>query len=504
MLDAAGDVVGARRRQRLAEDERPELVRLAYDRVALGRELAAGDQERGPGPRAPLGDAGQARPGSTPASAARRGRSRRTPASSRARRSSASRSRAGGLRVGLEAGDRAPRLLAPAAPRRSASRGRARRAAAPLRARRHSRPSRPRAGPSRRPRPPLAPPPRARRARSRSESAAARSAGSLTKNASSSRARSRTASVSAYSSSSSASVAATSSSARSSSREESEPRRRPSGRRHSKGVEDGLDVAERRQQRAQRALMSPTSATYQFLAIWSSTWPPYSTMFAPCSANVRATSSSRRGRSQETTAIWTRKLCDAPPSHSTGREPLGVPHERLDVRAVEPVDRDALAERDVAGDLVAGNGRAALGHAARGRPRPRDEDPEVLRGDRLARLGLARERSSSATSLGLQPVEDLVRDLGDLELPRAEREVEVLGLLEAHLADDLGEERRARELPVGEVVLLQRVLERLAAALLGRPRASRACTTGGSCFARARTPRARASRGTGRGSAAST
>ena len=41
-------------------------------------------------------------------------------------------------------------------------------------------------------------------------------------------------------------------------------------------------------------------------------------MFAPCSANVRATSSSRRGRSQESTAIWTRKLCDAPPSHSTG------------------------------------------------------------------------------------------------------------------------------------------------------------------------------------------
>ena len=55
----------------------------------------------------------------------------------------------------------------------------------------------------------------------------------------------------------------------------------------------------------------------------------------------------------------------------------------------------------------------------------------------------------------------------DLELAAAEREVEVLGLLEAHLADDLGEERRAGELLVREVVLLERLLERLAAALLG-------------------------------------
>src|SRR4051794_9879598 len=51
------------------------------------------------------------------------------------------------------------------------------------------------------------------------------------------------------------------------------------------------------------ALMPPPSATYKFLAICSSTCPPYSTMFAPCSANVRATSSRRRGRSHETTAI---------------------------------------------------------------------------------------------------------------------------------------------------------------------------------------------------------
>src|SRR5207248_11772304 len=69
--------------------------------------------------------------------------------------------------------------------------------------------------------------------------------------------------------------------------------------------------------RLRRALTSPTSATYQFLASWSSTCPPYSTMLAPCSAKVRATSSSSRGRSQDETAICTRKLRVGPPSQET-------------------------------------------------------------------------------------------------------------------------------------------------------------------------------------------
>ena len=48
-------------------------------------------------------------------------------------------------------------------------------------------------------------------------------------------------------------------------------------------------------------------------------------MLAPCSANVRATSSSSRGRSHASTAIWTRKLVvDAPPSHSTGVNRSGL------------------------------------------------------------------------------------------------------------------------------------------------------------------------------------
>ena len=41
-------------------------------------------------------------------------------------------------------------------------------------------------------------------------------------------------------------------------------------------------------------------------------------MFAPCSANVRATSSSSRGRSHECTAIWTRNDFVPLPSHSIG------------------------------------------------------------------------------------------------------------------------------------------------------------------------------------------
>src|SRR5207244_7910350 len=46
-----------------------------------------------------------------------------------------------------------------------------------------------------------------------------------------------------------------------------------------------------------------------------------------------------------------------------------------------------------------------------------------------------------------------------------EREVEVLGLLEVHVADDLGEHGRAGELPVRQLRRLQRALERLAALL---------------------------------------
>src|SRR4029453_10627089 len=64
-------------------------------------------------------------------------------------------------------------------------------------------------------------------------------------------------------------------------------------------------------------------------------------------------------------------------------------------------------------------------------------------------------------------LDHLFDDLAGLQLPRAEREIEVLGLLEAALADHLRQHRRALQLPVGQVLLLQRRLEDLPALLLG-------------------------------------
>src|SRR5207237_7985512 len=71
----------------------------------------------------------------------------------------------------------------------------------------------------------------------------------------------------------------------------------------------------------------------------------------------------------------------------------------------------------------------------------------------------------------LQALDNLADDLAGRELPRAERDVEVLGLLEARLADHLREHGGAGELLVREILLLQRLLERLTP-LLRRLRAA--------------------------------
>ena len=156
-------------------------------------------------------------------------------------------------------------------------------------------------------------------------------------------------------------------------------------------------------------------------------------MFAPCSANVRATSSSSRGRSHESTAIWTRKLfADVAPSHVDRREPLRVPPQRLHVRAVLAVDRDALAERDVADDRVARHRRAALREPDEHvRRRPARRRPCPRRRPCCAFGALVTTGASSATCSVFRRWIDLVDDRARLQLPRAEREVEVLGLLEA-------------------------------------------------------------------------
>src|SRR4051794_19982761 len=133
----------------------------------------------------------------------------------------------------------------------------------------------------------------------------------------------------------------------------------------------------------------------------------------------------------------------AVPAHL--REALRVLHERLRVRAVLAVDRDALSERDVADDRVARHRAAALGEAqhyvdagvaldldavGRGLGR-RLRLLALLVGDELL-YGAARLDRGLAL---LQPLHQLVDydRRGDLRL--AERDVEVLALLEAHLAD---------------------------------------------------------------------
>ena len=205
-----------------------------------------------------------------------------------------------------------------------------------------------------------------------------------------------------------------------------------------------------------------------------------STMLMPASAKVRDRSSSRRWRSQPSTWSSTLNAVSCSPSQGTAHEALGVLAQRGDVRAVVAVDRDAAAERDVADDRVAGHRAAALGqaqHARRRRPR---------RGCRSAldvpvgwRRCAARSETSDSAALGLvlgglallEALHDLVDDDLRRDLRPAERDVEVVGLAEAHLADHVGQQRRADDL-----------LRRQALLVAGAPAAARG--------RRARCPRA--------------
>ena len=80
---------------------------------------------------------------------------------------------------------------------------------------------------------------------------------------------------------------------------------------------------------------------------------------------------------------------------------------------------------------------------------------------------LQRDRRLLGHLVGLQPLQHLVHDLAGAELAGADGEVEVLGLLEAEVADHLRQHRRALQLAVGQVLRLQRLVERLAALRLG-------------------------------------
>src|SRR5215213_6361755 len=163
----------------------------------------------------------------------------------------------------------------------------------------------------------------------------------------------------------------------------------------------------------------------------------------------------------------------------TGPGNLGEALRRLaqgpDVLAILAVDRDAAAERDVADDLVAGHRAAAFCEPNHDVVDALHLDPVIgsLLGAALA-LVAAFEHSGEAR-LGLvagdglarlQPLQQLVRDCLRRDLRPPERDVEVVGLAEAHLSDHVREDRRAGDLLRRQPALFQLGLEGLAAAVL--------------------------------------
>ena len=198
-------------------------------------------------------------------------------------------------------------------------------------------------------------------------------------------------------------------------------------------------------------------------------------MFTPDSAKLRERSSSRRDAvprvDLELDAVG--GLVAALPG-DVG-EPLGRLLQRLDVLAVLAVDRDAAAERDVADDRVAGNGPAALRQADHDVGLTLHLDPVVggllraalalvatLEHACKARLGLVAGDRLAA----LEPLHDLVDRRLRRDLAAAKRDVEVVGLAKAHLADHVGQKRRARDPLRRQALLLQRGLKLLAPAAL--------------------------------------
>src|SRR3954467_11680943 len=142
-------------------------------------------------------------------------------------------------------------------------------------------------------------------------------------------------------------------------------------------------------------------------------------------------------------------------------------------RAVVAVDRDAAPERDVADDRVARHRPAALGEAEHDALHALDADAVRVRGTRgLAALALTGDqRLGGRLLLGrlalLEALHDLVDDDLRRDLRAAERDVELLRLAEAHLADHVREQRRPADLLRGQARLAQVLLQQLATGVLG-------------------------------------
>jgi hypothetical protein len=157
-------------------------------------------------------------------------------------------------------------------------------------------------------------------------------------------------------------------------------------------------------------------------------------------------------------------------------EALRVLAQGGDVRAVVAVDGDPPAEADVPDDRVAGDRAAALGEAQRDVGDALDLDAELRRcavgtaeRRRLAAVQqqvLAGRRLLDAGLALLEALQDLVDDDLRRDLGGAERDVEIVGLLEAELADDVGQQRAAGQLLRGQAGLVQVLLQQLAARVL--------------------------------------
>ena len=157
-----------------------------------------------------------------------------------------------------------------------------------------------------------------------------------------------------------------------------------------------------------------------------------------------------------------------------GDEAVRVLAQRQRVRAVLAVDGDAAAERDVAEDRVARHWAAALGQPQRDVGDALDADAELggqrvraAAGGRLARDQVLRGGDLDPGLALLQPLQHLVDDDLRRDLRAAERDVEVVGLVEAHLADHVRQQRRAGDLLRGQAGLVEVLLQQVAAGVLG-------------------------------------
>src|SRR5437867_3930791 len=161
------------------------------------------------------------------------------------------------------------------------------------------------------------------------------------------------------------------------------PRKGELGRGHSKGVEDGVDVAEGGQEAAQRLDVSDLRDVPVLRELVFD--------MAAVLDDVRPVLREGAGHILEQPRPVPRVDSDLDAEAARGaatvpgdlRESLRVPAQRLDVRAVLTVDRDALPHRDVADDLVARERRAALRQADEHVVDAAYGDPQVLARDRM-------------------------------------------------------------------------------------------------------------------------